>query len=683
MIGEMLSLNPMVLRLALQATACLALGLVGSYLLRHRAARAHQVLFLGLVSAVALPASYLMIGRLGIGILAPPDVAPPQEAAVPWTVETMDVDALPAAIAAHTSAQTPPAEMAVPDRAEAVLIHPTRTPRVPPGRVLLACWTVTSCILFGHLLVRFVLGLRVLATSSKLTSQRLRTAITLAKTKVGIEGPVRLRYSKRVRSPIIWCWTRAPVLLVHKQAGSRDDNADWVGIFCHELAHFKRSDHISALFAELLTVVLPWHPLLWWTKRRLSRLSEDACDDWAVAHTPTSVEYAESLLKLAPERQLALLPTVVGKEKTMKARIRRIVKDKCGNPRTGKRWSLLIGMLALLATVSVALAQRRPARVERRESAEREEVQERIEREELALAGRRNVLQRMLGQLVDQAHETETTLRRRGDEIGEEGHVLRAELEALREHIEMVERQLHNINRNADRRPEANARSRLTRRQEEIEEHTRQLIRRREELAEHAHNMEMELERMDEDRPEAREKLEAELHAVHSRTQALDAELKDLSRPNRDPEPPRATPRRGSETDEPVRILNEHLREIRAEIAGAERELRRTDDREGDGAHDLKAHIDELHAHMRNTEEQLGEIKRQRVEVERERRAEAQGRRRDVQATEKEHSLESEVVELRGRVDGMHEEMVQMRELLERLLAGQEREHEVQEMIEY
>jgi len=86
---------------------------------------------------------------------------------------------------------------------------------------------------------------------------------------------------------------------------------------------------------------------------------------------------------------------------------------------------------------------------------------------------------------------------------------------------------------------------------------------------------------------------------------------------------------------------------------------------------------------MRNTEEQLGEIKRQRVEVERERRAEAQGRRRDVQATEKEHSLESEVVELRGRVDGMHEEMVQMRELLERLLAGQEREHEVQEMIEY
>ena len=55
MIGEMLSANSMALRLVLQATACLALGLIGSYLLRHGAARAHQVLLLGLVSAVVLP----------------------------------------------------------------------------------------------------------------------------------------------------------------------------------------------------------------------------------------------------------------------------------------------------------------------------------------------------------------------------------------------------------------------------------------------------------------------------------------------------------------------------------------------------------------------------------------------------------------------------------------------------
>jgi hypothetical protein len=193
----------------------------------------------------------------------------------------------------------------------------------------------------------------------------------------------------------------------------------------------------------------------------------------------------------------------------------------------------------------------------------------------------------------------------------------------------------------------------------------------------------MELERMDEDRPEAREKLEVELHAIHERMREINAELKELGRPNRDPELPRATLRRDPDADEHVRIVNERLREIQVEIAGAERELRRTDDRDSDRAHELRAHIDELHTHMRNTEEELRELRLRRAEVERARRAETRGRRRDVEAPENERRLESEVVELRGRVDGMHEEMIQIRRLLEQLLERRSVEkEEIQELSE-
>jgi hypothetical protein len=241
----------------------------------------------------------------------------------------------------------------------------------------------------------------------------------------------------------------------------------------------------------------------------------------------------------------------------------------------------------------------------------------------------------------------------------------------------MVERQLHNIERDARRRPEAEARRRSP---EEIDEHTRQLVRHREELGEHARQVEMELERIaDEGRPEAREKLEVELHAIHERARAIDEELEGLEPRDRDREPGPSRPR-DSDPDGRTRILNERLREIRANIAGAERDLRINEDLGGDHAHELKAHIDELHTHLRNTEEELLEVRRQRVEVERERRAQARGRRRDVQAPENERRLESEVVELRGRVDGMHEEMVQMRRLLERLLERRDTEGEVQEM---
>jgi chromosome segregation ATPase len=194
----------------------------------------------------------------------------------------------------------------------------------------------------------------------------------------------------------------------------------------------------------------------------------------------------------------------------------------------------------------------------------------------------------------------------------------------------------------------------------------------------------MELERIvDEGQPEAREKLEVELHAIHERGRAIDEELEEIERRDRGREPRPSRPR-DSDADEHARILNERLQEIRAEIAGAERELRRTEDRDGDHAHELKAHIDELHMHMGNTEEELLGVRRQRAGVERERRAETRVRRRDVDAPENERRLESEVVELRGRVDGMHEEMVQMRRLLERLLERRDTEGEVQEMeIEY
>ena len=152
MIGEMLSVNSMSLRLALQATACLALGLTGSYLLRHRAARAHQVLLLGLVSAIVLPALYFMVGHLGIGVLAPQDAASAEETAVPWTVGTTDAEAGLAVAPARTSAQTPPAAIAMPTPITAVPTHPMPTARVSPRDVLLTCWLAASCILLGHLL---------------------------------------------------------------------------------------------------------------------------------------------------------------------------------------------------------------------------------------------------------------------------------------------------------------------------------------------------------------------------------------------------------------------------------------------------------------------------------------------------------------------------------------------------
>jgi HEAT repeat protein len=136
---------------------------------------------------------------------------------------------------------------------------------------------------------------------------------------------------------------------------------DWTGVVCHELAHTQRRDHISGLLAELTVCIFPWQPLLWFAKARLRNLSELACDDWVIASGQSGTDYAESLLDLIPGSRIAFMSGVTGSKKELANRIHRIVKDRCGNPRTGRTWVLFVSLLTTSLVVGMAFAQTRPA----------------------------------------------------------------------------------------------------------------------------------------------------------------------------------------------------------------------------------------------------------------------------------------------------------------------------------
>lgn len=558
MMSELFSSGNLGALLLGQGTACITAGLGASFLWRRRAAKAHQALLVGLVAAVVTPALYLAVKHFELGLLVAEtttsEVAAPSE-------EGFDLSVFRDLVAAELPAVETMAERPASDVAETIPAAPPATELTVASwnTILFGGWIVAAALLLSRLLVRFLLGRHVLRHAVATHSEHLHHAVEIAKARVGIEHRVRLQSSDKVRSPIIWCWSRTPVLLVHEDAEDATPGTDWAGVFCHELAHWKRRDHASGLFAELLTVALPWHPLLWWAKSRLLRLSEEVCDDWAVYGAPAAVEYAESLLDLSPESQLAFLPTVVGKERVMKARISRIVTDRCGNPRIGTRWTMAAALLAVLATVGMALAQRRPDRPELRQVREREEARELEgdERRELAIAGRRNVLQRMLEQLVAQSRQTEAALREGGDALGEEGHLLRSELDALREHIGIVERELHNLDRDSQR-PEPqediawrfdggkwapgplgeppDARMRRER-SEEIEKALDLLRQERAKAADGIREKEMELgrrrqqaEELGEGGAEQIQQLQQELEQIHRYTQTLETQMAEIER---------------------------------------------------------------------------------------------------------------------------------------------------------
>lgn len=715
MMGEVLLGDHQWLLLLAQGTACLAVGLAASYALSRRAAKAHQVLWIATLAAVIMPSAHWLVNRLELGVLAP-EAAPivsQMDTTLPLLDEVSMVSVPPVEIAAAPPAMTLP---------ETVVASPAvaSEPRVPvPWRAVgLACWFVATVLLLGRLLLRFVLGLHLVHRAGPVNGGLVTEALETAGRKVGVGTAVTLRRSERVRSPIIWCWSRRPILLVHNSVERNDRAVDWTGVFCHELAHWRRGDHLTGLFMELLTALVPWHPLLWWTRRRLMLLSEAACDDWVLASGQVGLDYAESLLNLSPEKQLAFLPTVVGKERAMKQRIYRIVKDRCSNPKIGLGWTLAVVVLAAVITAGTALAQRRPS--ERPERGNRER-QEQMEVQEL----RRAVLHQELEQLVDQARDLEAAIRKHGDEPNPERQALQFRLELKHQLIEAMERRLANLERPAPRRREGRP---------EIDVRMEEPGRKQDELRGRAGDIERKLDELGDRRPEAREELKMELRKIHENLERLEMERVEIDRSQAG-----GRQTRSRDMNPEVREVTGHLRDLRQRSQELQEELERIDDKDSERAQDLRRALEEtreqmrlaenrlreiggparegrvqpmrpgreragdedqararegLMAQIRMTEEKLHEAEqtdrpgaaeklRRVLEQLHERRETMEGRMREPDRPgPSREGIEGEVEELRQKVDGMHEQMQEMREMLKQLLERREtieREVEVEE----
>ena len=457
MIGEVSS-ESLWLPLIVQATLCMAAGLAASCLLRNSAAKAHQVLLTALVASVLTPGAYVFVRHFQFGVLASEPISIVRQITEPvgsFDPSVMDESAVKA-------------EYGTPllDISESIATVPTYIPAPTAplawGRVCLGGWIALSTVLLGRLVLQFALALRLLTTARPLESERLHRAVQSARDRMEMVGPVRIQCSEKIRSPIIWCWTRRPVLLVPAGAEHHQNNADWVSVFCHELAHLRRRDHISGLIAETMTALLPWHPLLWWAAARLSRLSEQACDDWVLASGQNGTDYAETLLGLAVQRQMAFVPTIIGKEKTMSTRIHRIIKDRCGDPRIGAKWAAGVTILAMLVVVSVGFAQRRPVEREKQEIEITAEQPAPPERREAMPGWQREVFERKLDELAGQINEKEAMLHRAGDMPPEERRMQEFDLDLLRLMMAQIERRFQNPERPESRRsPETEIRQEL------------------------------------------------------------------------------------------------------------------------------------------------------------------------------------------------------------------------------
>jgi beta-lactamase regulating signal transducer with metallopeptidase domain len=130
-------------------------------------------------------------------------------------------------------------------------------------------------------------------------------------------------------------------------------------VLLHEFAHLRRGDSRWRFFAATVCAAWWFHPAVWFALRALRAEQEYASDALAVASCSAPLDYAQTLVDLAPrfgDREQGSAPAIIGRSQLAR-RVEAILHPPAADGRGG---SARIAALVLFAALSVLVALVRP-----------------------------------------------------------------------------------------------------------------------------------------------------------------------------------------------------------------------------------------------------------------------------------------------------------------------------------
>lgn len=206
------------------------------------------------------------------------------------------------------------------------------------------------------------------------------TTLLLARLGIGLVRLAELTHRARpahtdgvlvtdgVTTPMTWGALR-PVILLPAYV------ADWpaekrAAVILHERAHIERRDWMWHIFAQMVTAVFWFHPLVWLAATRLRDEAERAADDRVLARGIQAADYAGRLVEVARQvRQNSVLcespanaaianaGVAMVRQPILTARIGAILDPARSRTRAGWRLQTMIAMASLCLLLSLEAAQ--------------------------------------------------------------------------------------------------------------------------------------------------------------------------------------------------------------------------------------------------------------------------------------------------------------------------------------
>jgi len=162
-----------------------------------------------------------------------------------------------------------------------------------------------------------------------------------------IEGRGRLWMSTATNVPFTAGW---PGFIILPASATEWDRDTCRAVLIHEQAHLARQDWLIRMGAEMVGVLLWFHPLVWWAAGRLRLAQEEACDDTVLTSRISAIRYAETLAQQAREGSSGRLALAMAQPSTLRRRVQALLDANRTRHPAGPRewaWSGLLMMLVL------------------------------------------------------------------------------------------------------------------------------------------------------------------------------------------------------------------------------------------------------------------------------------------------------------------------------------------------
>ena len=248
--------------------------------------------------------------------------------------------------------------------AESVASPPSDSHRInlPKWKaVLFGAWLVGTCSLITLLGVGYANVRRWIAESAP-GDKALESMLQDCCQQLGFRGAVSVRMSLSVWTPLVTGLLR-PVILLPPAVLQSLNPRELRAVLMHEMQHIVRRDFWQECVLTLVQIVYFFHPCVWFARRQLRRLREQACDEATVAvlggqredYGSGFVKVAELLVRPTPQLTLG----IVDSDEHASSRLRRILDPKLPVGR-GLSWSSIV-VVVLLGLVLIPSAARQAA----------------------------------------------------------------------------------------------------------------------------------------------------------------------------------------------------------------------------------------------------------------------------------------------------------------------------------